>query len=206
MIHILDYGLGNVGSISNMLRWIGCEVTVASSPESLLGASKIIVPGVGSFDTAMGMLEKSGFREALDLKVKEERVPILGICLGMQLFALTSEEGVARGLGYIDSHFKRFSPDHENRRLLVPHMGWSQVKITQPHALTHGLSDEARFYFVHSYWGSCHDAENVILTCQHGVTFAAAFASGNVMGVQFHPEKSHRFGMKLLHNFAMLTL
>lgn len=201
MICILDYGVCNVGSIANMLKHIGCASRVVSTPAELAAAEKIILPGVGAFDAGMVNLGRSGMMEVLSDKALRERVPVLGICLGMQLMSSESQEGREAGLGWIQAHVERF-PIEQSSPLKVPHMGWNAVRPIRPSPLLAGLEEGARFYFLHSYIMRCHDAQDVLLEAHHGGAFTAGFQRGNLMGVQFHPEKSHRFGMQLLANFA----
>lgn len=201
MIGVLDYGIGNIGSILNMLKKanaIGCAVTDA---ETLTRCEKLILPGVGAFDEGVRALSESGMREALDAQVRAG-VPLLGICLGMQMLGRGSEEGNAEGLGYLAFENKRFCmPEHPE--LKVPHMGWNEVCITQSEAeLVRDLPPEPRFYFVHSYHAVCDDTADILMTCDYGAPFTAAVHHGNVWGTQFHPEKSHRYGMALLGAFA----
>lgn len=199
MITIVDYGMGNLGSIRSMLRRIGVRSTITGDPDEIARAEKVLLPGVGRFDAAMRQIGERGLREVLDRKALHERVPTLGICLGMQLITRGSEEGGVTGLGWVDADACRFPPDV---RLKVPHMGWNLVRATRPSPLTAGLPPESRFYFVHSYFVRTDRPEDTVLAADYGVTFAAAVEAGNVFGAQFHPEKSHRFGMQLLANFA----
>ena len=201
MITIVDYGMGNLGSIRSMLRRVGVRSTITGDPVEIERASKILLPGVGSFDAAMHEIGERGIREVLDRKALHERVPTLGICLGMQLITRGSEEGGRPGLGWVDAEACRFPADG---RLKVPHMGWNVVTPTRPSRLTARLPDQARFYFVHSYFVRTDRPADTVLSAEYGVTFAAALEAGNVYGAQFHPEKSHRFGMQLLANFAGL--
>lgn len=199
MITIVDYGMGNLGAVLNMLKRVGVRAEVTGDLAKIGQASKLILPGVGAFDSAMRRINDSGLRATLDRKALEDRIPILGICLGMQLLTRGSEEGVEAGLGWIPAETRRF-PSLPG--LKVPHMGWNLVQPVQPHPLTAGLPEESRFYFVHSYCVQVDDARHSLLKCHYGIDFDAAIASGNIHGAQFHPEKSHRFGMKLLGNFA----
>lgn len=201
MIGVLDYGIGNIGSILNMLKKAGAEAVAVTTGESLSACGRLILPGVGAFDQGMALLEKSGMRAALDEAVASGK-PVLGICLGMQMLGLRSEEGVSDGLGYIPFSMRRFRLDG-HPELKVPHMGWDRVRIVRPEAaLVQGLEQPARFYFVHSYYAVCEDPKDVLMECDYGVRFAAAVHRGNVWGVQFHPEKSHRFGLQLLTSFS----
>ena len=200
MITIVDYGTGNLGSIRNMLKKLGFDSRIGGDPASIADAEKLILPGVGAFDAGMESLERSGMIPALNKRVLEDRVPVLGICLGMQLMAKSSAEGRRPGLGWVDAEVLRFRPGP--RALKIPHMGWNRVQPVRGSPLTDGLPDEPRFYFVHSYHARCLRESDVLLTTLYGEPFHSAFASGNVYGVQFHPEKSHKFGMALLGNFA----
>lgn len=201
MITIVDYGVGNLGSIRNMLKKVGSESRITSFPSEISTANKLILPGVGAFDAGMRHLQNSGLIPALQERVKERGVPILGICLGMQLLTQRSEEGVLPGLGWVDAEAVRFKIE-EGASLKVPHMGWNVVNPHKPSLLLNGAHPEERFYFVHSYFVRCSNRADVLLTARHGNEFDAAFESDNIMGVQFHPEKSHKFGMRLLRNFA----
>lgn len=201
MIGVLDYGIGNIGSILNMLKKAGAEAVAVTTGEGLSVCDRLILPGVGAFDQGMALLNQSGMRAALDEAVASGK-PVLGICLGMQMLGLRSEEGNSEGLGYIPFSMRRFRPDG-HPELKVPHMGWDRVRIVRPEAaLVQGLEQPARFYFVHSYYAVCEDAGDVLMECDYGVHFAAAVHRGNVWGVQFHPEKSHRFGLQLLTSFS----
>lgn len=200
MITIVDYGMGNLGSIRNMLKKIGFESEITSDPQAVLHARKLILPGVGAFDAGMESLDRSGLRQALDTRVLADKIPVLGICLGMQLMTAASEEGRLPGLGWIDAKALRFEPSQAAPK--VPHMGWNLVEPTRQAPLVDGLPSESRFYFVHSYHVRCAQPDDVLLSTVYGLTFHSGFQRENVWGVQFHPEKSHRFGMQLLRNFA----
>jgi glutamine amidotransferase len=201
MITIVDYGVGNLGSIRNMLRKIGAACEISADAGRLAAADKLILPGVGAFDAGMASLNASGLAPALHEAVSQRKVPVLGICLGMQLMTRGSEEGSLPGLGWIDATTVRFTPSAD-QRLKVPHMGWNVVDACKPSRLLSGAEPEERFYFVHSFYVRCDRSEDVLLRAHHGDTFDAAFERENVMGVQFHPEKSHKFGLRLLSNFA----
>lgn len=206
MIVIVDSGLGNVGSILNMLKKAGAQAVVSSDAATLRQADKLILPGVGAFDNGMRQLAARGLVEPLCQSVLGAGVPLLGICLGMQLLTVGSEEGNLPGLGWLDATTKRFSFQSEGATpaLRVPHMGWSEVVVEGEPALFDGLAEDARFYFVHSYYVECHDSCRVLARATYGHDFTAAVAKGNILGVQFHPEKSHKFGMRLLANFAAM--
>jgi glutamine amidotransferase len=201
MITIVDYGMGNLGSVLNMFKRIGFDAEITSHPEKILEAKKILLPGVGSFDVAMKMINGNGFREILDQKALVDKVPILGICLGMQLLTRGSEEGLLPGLGWINAETKKFPA---KTGLKVPHMGWNLVYNSSPSVLTKNLQDEPRFYFVHSYRVHVDNQQNSILKCTYGIEFDAAIQSDNIFGAQFHPEKSHKYGMRFLENFAKI--
>jgi glutamine amidotransferase len=201
MITIVDYGMGNLGSIQNMFKRIGTPSRICADPRVLESSDKILLPGVGAFDGAMERINSGGFREVLERKARIERVPILGICLGMQLLTRSSEEGRLPGLGWINAQTLRFPQIDE---LKVPHMGWNAVNPVSPNALISGLERDARYYFVHSFFVKVDDQQDSLLTARYGVTFDAAIAHGNIFGAQFHPEKSHRFGMHFLSNFARI--
>jgi len=204
MIHIVDYGIGNLGAVANMYRRLGIEATIAQTPQALEAATRIILPGVGAFDTAMRAIESRGFRAVLDEKALRERVPVLGICLGMQLLTRGSEEGSCAGLGWIAGRTTSLAAmPRSGEAPRLPHIGWNFVELRTGHPLARSLAEEPRFYFVHSYSVSCERAEDVVGVCRYGgIEFCAVCAHGNVAGAQFHPEKSHRFGMQLLRNFA----
>lgn len=198
MITIVDYGMGNLGSIQNMLKRLGAKALITSDIKAIGDAEKLILPGVGAFDTAMTRVNNSGLREILDRKALTERVPILGICLGMQLLTRSSEEGRLSGLGWIPATTKRF-PNQPNMK--IPHMGWNVVSCSTPSLLTAEFEPDTRFYFVHSYYVEVEERAHSILTTRYILEFDSAIQRENIFGVQFHPEKSHRFGMRLLNNF-----
>tara|TARA_A100000171_G_scaffold52546_1_gene71496 strand:+ start:192 stop:797 length:606 start_codon:yes stop_codon:yes gene_type:complete len=201
MIIVVDYGLGNLGSVENMLRRIDVPSKISSNFSDIASAKKIILPGVGAFDAAMVRINESGLRAVLDRKALEDKVPILGVCLGMQLLTEGSEEGSVPGLGWIKARTKRF-PKHAE--LKVPHMGWNTVRVCNPSDLTDGFDGEERFYFVHSYYVSVDDEKNSILRTKYGTCFDSGIKMNNIYGLQFHPEKSHKYGMKILSNFARI--
>ena len=202
MIVVVDYRMGNLGSIANILRKVGAEAVVSADANVIGEATKLILPGVGAFDEGMKNIGTLGLREVLDRRVLRNRVPTLGICLGMQLMARRSEEGESPGLGWIAGDVKRFRFAPEQAKLKVPHMGWNTVKAQKRSPLFDGFAEPPRFYFVHSYYIVCDDAGDVLATASYGGDFTAAVQKGNLMGVQFHPEKSHKFGMALFRNFV----
>ena len=202
MITIVNYGIGNLGSMLNMFKRIGVKVCIESDPEAISQAKKLVLSGVGSFDAAMQRINDSvGLRDVLDYKALTEQVPVLGVCLGMQLLTRGSEEGVIPGLGWIQGATLRFPRE---AGLKVPHMGWNIAHCVTPSKLTTGLGVDPRYYFVHSYFVSVDDPANSVMRTRYGLDFDSAIGRSNIYGVQFHPEKSHRFGMQLLKNFAEL--
>lgn len=202
MITVVDYDAGNVGSVVNICRKAGGEAKVSRDPKEIAAAGKLILPGVGHFGRAMERLAASGLRQALDEAVLERRTPILGICLGMQLLSRHSEEGDAAGLGWIEAETVRFRPG-PGSPLKVPHMGWNAVATAKPDdPLVQALPAEPRFYFVHSYYVACDRDEDVLMRTTHGHPFVSAVHRGNIWGTQFHPEKSHKFGLAVIRNFV----
>ena len=201
-IAIIDYGMGNLGSIKNMLTFLGYSSEITSDAEKIAIADKLILPGVGAFNSGMTQIDALGLRSLLDRKALQEKIPILGICLGMQLLTQSSEEGNVDGLGWIDAETTKFSFDTREHR--IPHMGWNSVQIEQENILLKDLPVDPRFYFVHSYFVSCKNFDDVICRTQYGIRFDSMIAHNNIFGCQFHPEKSHKFGMAILKNFAEL--
>ncbi len=204
MITVIDYGLGNIRAFLNVYKRHNIEARTAGNADELAGATKVILPGVGAFDHAMERLERSGMRVKLDELVLGRRAPVLGVCVGMQMLAHGSDEGKRPGLGWIDGHVKAFRSWEPARQLPVPHMGWNDVHPTSGTGLFRELDSEARFYFLHSFFFECARPDDVRAVSQYGADFSSAVGHGNVLGVQFHPEKSHHFGTRLLRNFAEL--
>ncbi len=202
---IVDYGCGNPNSIRNMLKKIGHRATISSDPGAIGEAERIIFPGVGAFDFGAERIETLGLASVLDKRVLQEGVPILGICVGLQLMARKSEEGMRPGLGWLDADVIRFDAPRIGATLKIPHMGWSEIEPGPAGALLTGFDEAPRFYFVHSYHLACDDPSIVAATATHGYSFTAAAGRDNIIGVQFHPEKSHAFGMSLLANFMAWT-
>ena len=200
MTGIIDYGLGNLGSIYNMLDVIGEDSIISDNPQKLHECDRLILPGVGSFDAGMKNLEEKSLINCLKKEVSEGK-SILGICLGMQLLGRKSEEGSSLGLGLIPFDTVKFSFD-KTLKLKIPHMGWDIVTFTQENKLLSEIDGRQRYYFVHSYHAKCDSERNVLMRCEYGYEFAASVVNENVYGVQFHPEKSHDFGMRLLKNFV----
>lgn len=201
MIAVLDYGVGNLASVCNMIRKAGGEARIVRARTEILGAEKLLLPGVGHFDHGMSMLNASGVRDALGSFALELKRPVLGICLGAQILGKGSEEGVTPGLGWIDMFCHRFEAMPGIR---VPHMGWNQIVRRNPSPLLDGIGEDARFYFVHSYRMRCADPGDVLATATHGVEFTCAVQRGNIFGTQFHPEKSLRHGLALMKAFVEL--
>lgn len=200
MIGIVDYGLGNLLAFSNVYKRVGIEHFIISKLDEIEKASKIILPGVGSFDYAMEQLEKSGLKPFLEQAVIQKKIPLLGICVGMQMLADSSSEGERPGLGWIPGKVKRFQ--HEQVPFL-PHMGWNEVE-SKNHALLDGVQNHSRYYFLHSFYFDCLDSSHEIACTSYGKSFASGINKDNIYGVQFHPEKSHKNGVRLLENFAAL--
>lgn len=203
MIAVIDYGVGNVSSIINMLKKIGVEAIATSEVSEIQNADKLILPGVGSFDAGMQKLNQSGLVQVITHHAQVEKKPLLGICLGMQMLGRKSEEGKESGLSLIPFDNKRFHFDEEHKNLKIPHMGWDlTTTMLKDDPLVQGLDPIQRYYFVHSYHAVCDNEENILMQCNYGYSFAAAVKKDNIYGAQFHPEKSHNFGMALLENFA----
>ena len=202
MITIIDYGAGNLASIHNMFRRLGHPAVISAEPAVVAAADKLLLPGVGAFDYGMSRLRDSGMTDALHHAVNERLTPILGICLGAQLLTRRSDEGELPGLGWFDAETVAFDRSKLTKSERIPHMGWSDLEVTRPHPLLTDLPEAPRFYFVHSFHLLCRHEAEVIATAHHGYSFAAGIARGHIAGVQFHPEKSHKFGMKVLDNFA----
>lgn len=200
MIAILDYGMGNLKSIYNMFKKIGIKSIVTSDSEIIKNADKYLLPGVGSFDHGIDALKNAPFFKTFENEVLHHKKPLLGICLGMQLLGNQSEEGNKQGLGWINAETKKFNLI--DKGLSIPHMGWNQVHPIEHNQLFQGLTEENRFYFVHSYHVVCHDEKDILATSNYSETFTCSIHKENIYGVQFHPEKSHKFGMQLLKNFG----
>lgn len=199
MITIVDYGVGNLGSVLNMMNKINAPAQVTSDLDLISKANKLLLPGVGAFDAGMQKLTDTDLRRVLDDKALKEKVPILGICLGMQLLTKGSEEGQLKGLGWIDAFAYKFP---ENAGIKIPHMGWNYVKPQKDIVMTQGFDSKFRFYFVHSYYVKVVNPDDSLLKTDYGVTFDSAVNHENIFGAQFHPEKSLKFGMQFLKNFA----
>jgi imidazole glycerol-phosphate synthase subunit HisH len=204
VIAIVNYGLGNIQAFANIYKRLNIPARIASTHNDLKTAAKIILPGVGAFDWAMSRLNESGMRGALEELVIGKGRPLLGICVGMQILANRSDEGKLPGLGWIKGEVKKFSDCAFVQKTHLPHMGWNDVMPQNEKYLFKDLQSEARFYFLHSYYFALQNQENVLAVTDYGGLYASSIGSGNIFGVQFHPEKSHKWGIQLLKNFAEL--
>lgn len=204
MIAIINYGSGNIAAIANIYKELNIEYIIADKPEQLLAADKLILPGVGKFDNTMSCLEGSGLKIQLDDLVLKKKIPVLGICVGMQIMAESSDEGVLPGLGWISGDVKKFDISKITTKPFIPHMGWNSISSPINHPILEGIDFETGFYFIHSYYFKTKNAENILTTTEYGENFSSAIFKDNIFGAQFHPEKSHGNGIKLLKNFANL--
>lgn len=202
MITIVDYGVGNIRAFLNAFKLLNLPARTATTPEELADAERIILPGVGAFDNAMARLDESGMRPTLTTLVADRKVPVLGVCVGMQMLGKSSEEGQRPGLGWIDGSVRSLRELDTAGDLRLPHMGWNEVRPAADNPLFRGLDEAWRFYFLHSFFFDCARNEDVAAVASYGREFCCAVRSDNVFGVQFHPEKSHHFGTTLLNNFA----
>lgn len=204
MIAIIDYGVGNINAFLNIFKKLGVNVKIARKSVDLAGASKLILPGVGHFDYAMERFSSSGMREMATELVLNEGVPVVGICVGMQMLAVSSDEGKMEGLGWIDATVRKFDTSLLKHSTRLPHMGWNDIHPVKTNPLLTNLEKEARFYFLHSYYFQCNVPEDSIAVAEYGSEFTCAINHKNIFGVQFHPEKSHHFGIQLLNNFSSI--
>ena len=204
MITIIDYGVGNVLAFQNVFKRLSIPSKIAKCENDLMGSSKLILPGVGHFDYTMSQLNNSGMRDRLYELVLKEKIPVIGICVGMQMMAKKSDEGTLDGLCWIDANVKKFDEATINHHTKLPHMGWNDVKPNENHPLFKGLEQQAIFYFLHSYYFKCSNEENSISKTDYGINFSSSIQHDNIYGIQFHPEKSHSYGERLLKNFANL--
>ena len=205
MIAIVNYGSGNIQAIQNIYTKLRIETFFATTPEDLASADKIILPGVGAFDEAMTHLNNSGMRDALDQFALVDKKPVLGICVGMQVMANSSDEGIMKGLGWFDATVRKFDESKIEFKPKLPHMGWNEIRAKQEHVILNNVDSEKGFYFIHSYYFDAHDAEDVFLETNYGSDFCSAVKRKNIFGFQFHPEKSHSNGINLFKNFAELS-
>lgn len=204
MITIVDYGLGNIRAFTNVYERLNIKTRIAHKASDISDASKIILPGVGSFDHAMNLLNDSGMREELDKQVLTNKIPVVGICLGMQIMAHSSDEGLLPGLGWIDGEVKLFDSKTIPYKTRMPHMGWNSIKPEKESKILSKLNEQSRFYFLHSYYFVCNKIENILTSTKYGITYTSAINHDNIFGIQYHPEKSHSNGIQLLKNFASL--
>ncbi len=203
MISILNYGVGNIKAFASVFTRLNVSFNIVNNKSDLIKSKKILFPGVGSFDNAMNLLNLSGLRDDLEDLVINKEVPILGVCVGMQMFAQKSDEGEISGLGWINANVKKIQ---SNDKLIVPHMGWNNFNINSSHFIIDNLSNDSFFYFLHSYYFDCFDKKESICTTVYGTAFDSIVCKNNIIGVQFHPEKSHGTGLKLLNNFSKLSI
>ena len=204
MITIINYGVGNIFAFQNVFKRLNIHTKIALNKDDLIGADKIILPGVGSFDYAMTQLNNSRMRESLDFLVLEQKIPVIGICVGMQMMGKRSDEGEMLGLGWIDAEVLKFDENLIHHRTKLPHMGWNDVTPIKSNQLFSGLDEDSIFYFLHSYYFHCNNSDDIIARSNYGIEFTSAVNSQNIYGIQFHPEKSHNYGEKLLFNFSNL--
>jgi glutamine amidotransferase len=204
MITIIEYGSGNISAIANIYERLNIAYKIAKTPHDIIDSQKLFLPGVGAFDETILLLEKTGFKKALDREVLENKVPIIGICVGMQVLANSSEEGNLPGLGYIKGHVKRLDESKLDQKPKLPHMGWNSIIKNKETVLFENIEPEVGFYFLHSYYFECENNFDILSTTEYGETFASAVCHENVYGIQFHPEKSHQNGITLLKNFSRL--
>jgi glutamine amidotransferase len=204
MIVIINYGLGNLNAFVNIFKKLDIPVKIATQASDLENATKIVLPGVGAFDHAMTKLNESGMRETLDDFVLNKKLPVIGICVGMQILAKSSDEGVMPGLGYIDGVVRKFDTSAFKQKTRLPHMGWNDIVPQPGHSLFKDLEEVPLYYFLHSYYFECNKSEDAVATADYGAEFVCAVNNDNIYGVQFHPEKSHHYGVQLLKNFAQL--
>lgn len=200
MIGVVNYGMGNIGSIVNILNRVTPHVSIINSPDEIKMVDRLILPGVGAFDNAMHKLMSGGWADMLSSHAEQGK-PVLGICLGMQIMTESSEEGTMEGLGWIKGRAVAFDPNRMNGRHRIPHMGWNIAVVRKGNVLFDPAELEERFYFLHSYHVICDDEKDVLTTTEHGYPFISTFQKDNIIGVQFHPEKSHRFGLEFFRHF-----
>jgi glutamine amidotransferase len=205
MIKVVSYGSGNVNAITNIYKRLNIPCEVASNHHQLTSATKLVLPGVGAFDQTMRLINNSGMREHIEILVLQEKVPILGVCVGMQIMARRSDEGTSAGLGWVDGAVERLDTSELRHRPHLPHMGWNRIHRTHNAPILNNVDDSRGFYFLHSYCFKCDNSSNILATSSYGREFTAAIVSGNIFGFQFHPEKSHQNGIHVFKNFAELS-
>lgn len=204
MIKIINYGLGNILAFYNLYKSINVDIEIASTASELKSASKIILPGVGTFDQAMIKLNESGMRDVLDKKVLDEKTPVLGICVGMQIMLNSSEEGNLNGLSWVDADVIKFNSSLDSRENKIPHMGWNSINPVSNSNLLHDLNEESEFYFLHSYYCDINSEDLILASTKYQKEFTSIFGLNNIYGIQCHPEKSHDSGITLLKNFSKI--
>lgn len=200
MITIIDYGMGNLRSVQKVFERLNIQVQITSNHTEILKANKLLLPGVGHFKNGIKKLEETGLKEILNQVVLIKKIPIMGICLGMQLMTKSSAEGDVEGLGWIDAETRKFS--FNDKQLKIPHMGWNQVDVKKRTVMSNLITADDVFYFVHSYFVTCNNNEDVLFQSDYGQCFVSGFEKENIVGVQFHPEKSHNSGLRLIQNFS----
>lgn len=205
MITIINYGSGNINAIGNIYNRLNIPFKIANCPQDVIGAEKIVLPGVGAFDETISILDSSGFRSVLDKEVLEKNVPVIGVCVGMQILAEGSEEGKLPGLGWVKGIVKKIDVNLLELKPKIPHLGWNSIKVSKQSELFHSINEEMGFYFLHSYYFECDNPGDIMSTTFYGKEFASSVNHDNIYGVQFHPEKSHHNGVQLLKNFANLN-
>jgi len=204
MIGIIDYGLGNVSAISNIYNKLKIQNIIIKSKKDFSKVDKLILPGVGAFDSAVNLLINSDFYDEIENQVFKEKKHILGICVGMQIFSQNSSEGQRAGLKWIDASVKKLNDGENSRKFRLPHMGWNSIKIIKRNLLFNDIEDNEYFYFCHSYFFECNNKFNILAETKFNQIFSSVVQNGNIYGIQFHPEKSHNSGIKILNNFAEL--
>ncbi|WP_294285690.1 imidazole glycerol phosphate synthase subunit HisH [uncultured Chryseobacterium sp.] len=202
MVTIIDYGVGNINAFLNIYKQLNIPAKTAKTVNELECATKLILPGVGHFDYAMQRFNDSGMKDKVNDLVINHDIPVVGVCVGMQMMAKSSDEGILPGLGWIDARVRKFSPSQVSAKLPLPHMGWNDIRIVKDNPLLEGLEENPRYYFLHSYYFDCSNFEDSIAKTDYGINFTSAVNHDNIFGAQFHPEKSHHFGIQLLKNFA----
>ena len=204
MIGIVDYGLGNIQAFLNIYKKLNVEARIVSNTNDLKSADRFVLPGVGAFDWAMAKFNESGMKEGLTTLVMKEGLPILGVCVGMQMMSRRSDEGVLNGLGWVDAEVKSIKNRNSMQKIDVPHMGWNNISVEKQHKIFNDIKDDARFYFLHSYYFHENIEGLVLASTVYGNSFTSCMNSDSIFGVQFHPEKSHKWGVQLLKNFSLL--